>query len=75
MFHRNCRSDFIVTEEQFQTEYINSIDPKRTLGSVHLRGHRLDLDLQFRSGVPRPPAEIALALASYQEIGSTMAPS
>ncbi len=31
MFHRNCRSDSSVTEEQSRTDFFNCLDPKRTL--------------------------------------------
>ncbi len=34
MFYRNCRSDSIVTEEQSQTDFINSIGHKQTLMAV-----------------------------------------
>ncbi len=37
MFHRNCRSDSIVTEEQSQIDFINSIDPKRLSGAMRFR--------------------------------------
>ncbi len=39
MFHRNFRSDSIVTEEQSQTDFINSIDPLRIfIGLRNLAG-------------------------------------